>query len=70
MYRIFNLLPEPEDYESVDLGSAPTEEQSPCPGFPRYEDKVHSILDRWIELLQEFFSDHREYGGLQRKDRW
>lgn len=67
MYGIFNFLPEPEDYQSLDLGPAPTEEQCPCPGFPRYEDKVHPILDRWLELLEEFFSDHREYGFFSKE---
>ncbi len=61
-----NFLPNPDDYIGVDLGPAPSGEQSPCPGFARYEDRIQQHLERWVQLLTKVFSDFKEYGHFSK----
>jgi hypothetical protein len=51
-----------KNYNTLDCGSGPSEEQLPCPGFARYEARIQPIVDKWLKLLQKFFENHKKFG--------
>lgn len=64
---------DPNNYETLDCGPAPSSEQHPCPGFAQYEKRIEPVIDKWIKLLKKFFDNHRNYGEfskVRQETRW